>query len=157
MRKTGVLKSAQFDVLKNLLKEGDILFLEKIAMKLWNGGFDNNTSVTDNTNNISERESTLTMTAVAGDMQIQGSRVRALVHFPTARLSDCKIGQRTGRWFYEVLLLSDGLIQIGWASNSFRCDPVSGQGVGDHASSWAFDGMRAKKWNVSCEPYGTLL
>lgn len=25
---------------------------------------------------------------------------------------------------------------------------------GDHSHSWAFDGLRAKKWNVSCEPYG---
>lgn len=154
MRKSGTLKSAQYDVLKSLLKEGDILFLEKISMKLWNGRFTNSTNIHSAT---TELESKLTMTVVAGDMQIQGSRVRALVHFPTAKLSDCKIGRRSGRWFYEVLLLSDGLIQIGWASNFFRCDPVSGQGVGDHASSWAYDGMRTKKWNVSCEPYGTLI
>jgi hypothetical protein len=60
----------------------------------------------------------------------------------------------SGRWFYECTLLSDGLIQLGWANSMFRCDPVCGQGVGDHAHSWAWDGLRCKKWNVSCEPYG---
>ncbi|KAJ1422644.1 concanavalin A-like lectin/glucanase domain-containing protein, partial [Ochromonadaceae sp. CCMP2298] len=60
----------------------------------------------------------------------------------------------TGRWFYECTLLSDGLMQIGWANSLFRCDPVCGQGVGDHTHSWAYDGLRCKKWNVSCEPYG---
>ena len=60
----------------------------------------------------------------------------------------------TGRWFYEVTLLSDGLVQVGWANGLFRCDPVCGQGVGDHTHSWAFDGLRCKKWNVACESYG---
>lgn len=26
--------------------------------------------------------------------------------------------------------------------------------MGDHLHSWAFDGLRTKKWNVSCEGYG---
>jgi hypothetical protein len=60
----------------------------------------------------------------------------------------------TGRWFYEVSLISDGLMQIGWANALFRCDPICGQGVGDHMHSWAFDGLRSKKWNVSCDSYG---
>eukprot|EP01035_Chromulina_nebulosa_P018786 gene18786-24553_t len=58
------------------------------------------------------------------------------------------------RWYYECTLLTDGLIQIGWASSQFRCDPLCGQGVGDNYHSWAFDGLRSKKWNVSCESYG---
>ena len=36
----------------------------------------------------------------------------------------------SGRWYYECTLLSDGLMQIGWADSSFRCDPGCGQGVG---------------------------
>ena len=48
----------------------------------------------------------------------------------------------SGRWFYECCLLSDGLMQIGWADEHFRSDPVCGQGVGDHLHSWAFDGLR---------------
>lgn len=31
---------------------------------------------------------------------------------------------------------------------------MCGQGVGDHVNSWAFDGLRSKKWSVSCETYG---
>ena len=49
---------------------------------------------------------------------------------------------------------ADASLQIGWVDGQFRCDPVCGQGVGDHMHSWAFDGLRTKKWNVSCEGYG---
>jgi hypothetical protein len=31
---------------------------------------------------------------------------------------------------------------------------MRGQGVGDHVKSWAFDGLRKKKWNVTSEVYG---
>ena len=50
--------------------------------------------------------------------------------------------------------MSDGLMQIGWADKNFRCDPSCGQGVGDHLHSWAYDGLRMKKWCVSCDSYG---
>jgi hypothetical protein len=46
----------------------------------------------------------------------------------------------TGKWYYEVVLLSDGLMQIGWIDSAFESDAMQGQGVGDHANSWAFDG-----------------
>ncbi|KAJ1459293.1 concanavalin A-like lectin/glucanase domain-containing protein, partial [Pelagophyceae sp. CCMP2097] len=67
-----------------------------------------------------------------------------------------------GRWYYEVVLLTDGLMQVGWADSDFACEPVRGQGVGDHTSSWAWDGFRMKRqvqiakirWNISSAPYG---
>ena len=55
----------------------------------------------------------------------EGRRVRA------SRLA----ADGRGRWYYEVVLLTDGLMQIGWADSNFECDPVRGQGVGDHARS----------------------
>jgi len=70
-----------------------------------------------------------------------------LTHFPSVRLSGVALERMTGRWFYEVTLLSDGLMQLGWANSLFRCDPICGQGVGDHIHSWAYDGLRSKKWN----------
>lgn len=96
---------------------------------------------------------------LAGDAAIEPQRVRALSHFPSIGLTSVSLsvpgnGSQGGRWFYEALLLTDGLMQIGWASPSFRCDPVCGQGVGDHTSSWSFDGFRMKKWCVSSSPYG---
>jgi hypothetical protein len=96
----------------------------------------------------------VTVISLAGDVFIQGTKVKALTHFPTVKLVGMNPLQNVGRWYYEVTLLSDGLMQIGWATGLFRCDPVCGQGVGDHIQSWAYDGLRSKKWNVSCEAYG---
>ena len=53
-----------------------------------------------------------------------------------------------------MILLTDGLMQIGWADSLFRGDSVCGQGVGDHPHSWAIDGFRCKKWNNSSADYG---
>lgn len=58
---------------------------------------------------------------------MSGSRVRAVSHFPSVRLGSVKIARMTGRWFYECTLLSDGLMQVGWADGQYRCDPVCGQ------------------------------
>jgi hypothetical protein len=158
---SGAYKGAQLDVLRNLLKEGDVCFLEKISLRVWR---DAKISVTRGllakdvalANRIKEIDegNILCMIPIAGDVQIIGSKIRAIAHFPTVKLPNVALDKMTGRWFYECILLSDGLMQIGWASPLFRCDPSCGQGTGDHVSSWAFDGLRSKKWNVSCEPYG---
>ena len=76
------------------------------------------------------------LVVLGGDVHISdGTKVRANLHFSSVAavpaLSTSLITMK-GRWFYEVTLLSDGLMQIGWANPSFRCDPVNGIGVGDH-------------------------
>jgi hypothetical protein len=130
---------------------------------------------------------------------VDGWRVRALGAFPTVALSGCALAAGEGRWYYEAVLLTDGLMQIGWAaeqafpgpasplsaaavprtaarvgagaaaigaatgaavgaagggSGSFACDPLDGTGCGDHARSWAFDGLRQRRWSVASSPYG---
>ncbi|KAJ9463453.1 putative E3 ubiquitin-protein ligase HERC2 [Diplonema papillatum] len=49
---------------------------------------------------------------------------------------------RLGKWYYEATLLSDGLMQIGWVTDSYAPDLVRSKGVGDDSRSWAFDGCR---------------
>lgn len=47
--------------------------------------------------------------------------------------------------YFEVTLLSDGLMQIGWCTDKFSGgNDEAGEGVGDDENrfSWAFDGMR---------------
>ena len=116
----GVFKGAQLDVLKNLLKEGDVCFLEKISIRIWRqlrrSQLDRQTG----------KESTAAnqMVPVAGEVQVVDNRVRALTHFPTVKLPGVSIVRMTGRWFYECTLLTEGLMQIGWADSQFRCDPV---------------------------------
>ena len=143
-------KGVQLDVLKNLLKEGDIHFLEKISLRLWKqfrySKEDLGSSVIANVE-VDLVNSLVQLTALAGEVAISDTKVRALTHFPSVRLSGVALERMTGRWFYEVTLLSDGLMQVGWANSLFRCDPICGQGVGDHIHSWAFDGLRSKKWN----------
>jgi hypothetical protein len=166
-------KGVQIDVLKNLLKEGDSTFLEKISFRLWKQfNVDNSLPKTllfkSNTTNdmvvnsidyLHTYNATLLnklihITALGGEVVVSDTKVRALTHFPSIRLLGISLERMSGRWFYECTILSEGLMQIGWANAHFRCDPINGQGVGDHMHSWAFDGLRSKKWNVSCEPYG---
>ncbi|TPX45792.1 hypothetical protein SeLEV6574_g03655 [Synchytrium endobioticum] len=52
-----------------------------------------------------------------------------------------------GRHVYEVLLRTEGIIQIGWANENVVFDPEGGTGVGDDSNSYAFDGHRQKKWH----------
>ena len=143
-------KGVQLDVLKNLLKEGDIPFLEKISLRLWKQFRSVKSDVGIHSSGSFDPDlvnSLVQLTALAGEVAISETKVRALTHFPSVRLSGVALERMTGRWFYEVTLLSDGLMQLGWANSLFRCDPICGQGVGDHIHSWAYDGLRSKKWN----------
>lgn len=50
-----------------------------------------------------------------------------------------------GRYYFEVDLATDGLMQIGWCDDTFAPSAdadESGDGVGDCSASWAIDGLR---------------
>jgi Kip1 ubiquitination-promoting complex protein 1 len=57
-----------------------------------------------------------------------------------------------GKWMYEVTLGTAGIQQLGWAP--IDCPFTNEEGVGDSPDSYAYDGKRIKKWNVSCANYG---
>jgi hypothetical protein len=148
------LKPPQLELLKNLLKEGDIHMFEKIAVRLWPLARDSTNPPARATSNEGSSSEKRGPVAISGELQINDCKIRAVNHFPSVKILDVQLKRMTGRWFYECILMTDGLMQIGWADKSFRCDPSCGHGVGDHPHSWAFDGCRMKKWNVSCENYG---
>lgn len=50
-----------------------------------------------------------------------------------------------GKYYYEVRLMTSGLMQIGWCTIGTPFNANSG--VGDDESSYAYDGNRIKKWN----------
>ncbi|KAG7385311.1 hypothetical protein PHYPSEUDO_001613 [Phytophthora pseudosyringae] len=102
----------------------------------------------------SEANGKLMLEVVGGNVELRDLNVKALEHFPTVRLAQANICANSGLWFFEVVVLTDGLMQIGYVDGDFNADPLQGQGVGDHANSWAFDGFRCKKWNVSSYDYG---
>eukprot|EP00483_Globobulimina_turgida_P001569 UN01571 len=95
---------------------------------------------------------------IAGRFQLQkvhsGYKITAISNFPTARAN---FNILSGKYYYEMHLNSEGLMQIGFADNRFSINPDSatGQGVGDDRHSWAFDGYREKKWCNGSAAYGS--
>ncbi|DBA03258.1 TPA: hypothetical protein N0F65_011617 [Lagenidium giganteum] len=59
-----------------------------------------------------------------------------------------------GKWYYEVEVVSSGLIQIGWIDGYFQGSSDQGEGVGDHSHSWSYDGNRQRRWNSGSSSYG---
>lgn len=57
-----------------------------------------------------------------------------------------------GKWQYEVMLASKGVMQVGWATQ--RCRFSQEKGVGDTEDSYAYDGNRVRKWNLNTYVYG---
>nr|CCA19205.1 conserved hypothetical protein [Albugo laibachii Nc14] len=70
--------------------------------------------------------------------------VRGTSNFGTATASSHS--RIDGRWYYEVKLITAGVVQVGWAGESFHTNSDDGDGVGDHVRSWAYDGCRVLKW-----------
>ena len=87
----------------------------------------------------------------ASHLQIRGSKVRGKCLFGSAVVDQCRISLKGESdeevFYYEVSLLTDGLMQLGWADNQFASSEEGGDGVGDDGHSWGFDGLRNKKWH----------
>ncbi|XP_046843453.1 RING finger and SPRY domain-containing protein 1-like [Xenia sp. Carnegie-2017] len=58
--------------------------------------------------------------------------------------STCSV--TSGTWFYEVTLLTSGVMQIGWATKESKFLSHEGFGIGDDPYSIAFDGCRQLIW-----------
>ncbi|KAG1321671.1 hypothetical protein G6F62_010691 [Rhizopus arrhizus] len=52
----------------------------------------------------------------------------------------------SGAWYYEVLLLTDGVVHIGWATPACQFIPEQAYGVGDNLHGFAFDSYRGVLW-----------
>ena len=52
-----------------------------------------------------------------------------------------------GKVYFEVCLHTAGCMQIGWCDAAYRGNAENGDGVGDGAHSWAYDGWRQYKWH----------
>ena len=91
---------------------------------------------------------------MAGDMRLDesGTCVTSHSNFSSVRATACVF---EGKWMFEATLGSSGIMQLGWAT--FRCPFTHEHGVGDAQDSYAYDGHRVRKWNVSCHPYGGSL
>lgn len=60
----------------------------------------------------------------------------------------------TGKWMYEVMLWSKGVMQLGWCT--IKCKFSFEEGVGDTQDSYSYDGSRLRKWNIRTQKYGEV-
>ena len=58
----------------------------------------------------------------------------------------CTFHVNSGAWYYEVLILTDGVMQIGWATKQSKFLNHEGYGIGDDQYSIAYDGCRNLIW-----------
>ncbi|KAF2361868.1 SPRY domain [Trinorchestia longiramus] len=62
------------------------------------------------------------------------------------------VGVYGGKWQYEVVISSSGVMQVGWATRSSHFNAE--KGVGDTPDSYSYDGNRQRSWNTSSRKYG---
>lgn len=80
-----------------------------------------------------------------GTLVVEADRlgVSSQSNFSTIRSNTCVY---KGKWIYELLLGSKGVMQVGWCT--VKCKFTEEDGVGDTTYSFAFDGSRIQKWNM---------
>lgn len=61
----------------------------------------------------------------------------------------------SGKWYYEINLTTAGCMQFGWVDLAYEGSADQGQGVGDDAHSWAYDGWRKLKWHDLSTSWGS--
>ncbi|CAF3741359.1 unnamed protein product [Adineta steineri] len=58
----------------------------------------------------------------------------------------CTFNVNSDVWYYEVLIVTDGVMQIGWATKQSKFMNHEGYGIGDDQYSIAYDGCRNLVW-----------
>ncbi|XP_041349539.1 E3 ubiquitin-protein ligase RNF123-like [Gigantopelta aegis] len=86
-----------------------------------------------------------------GTLIVEPDRLGLSSHsnFSTMRANSCVF---KGKWIYELMLGSKGVMQLGWCT--LHCKFSQEEGVGDTPDSYAYDGSRLRKWNVKTQKYG---
>ncbi|XP_022904330.1 RING finger and SPRY domain-containing protein 1-like [Onthophagus taurus] len=65
----------------------------------------------------------------------------------------CTAQADNGVWYYEVTIITPGVMQIGWATKNSNFLNHEGYGIGDDLYSLAYDGCRRLIWyNAKSEP-----
>jgi hypothetical protein len=55
-----------------------------------------------------------------------------------------------GRWYYEVRILTNGSMRVGWATEAW----TGGEALGSDAEGWGFDGSQGRKYGAGASPTG---
>ena len=102
---------------------------------------------------------TNSLCTLSGEAILLDQKVQSKSDFCTVVLILDSLPAENQVLYYEVTLVSGGLAQIGWAclvgDLTFEPNDDFGDGVGDDAASYAFDGSRILKFHSGKEePYG---
>ncbi|OCT84368.1 RING finger and SPRY domain-containing protein 1 [Xenopus laevis] len=66
----------------------------------------------------------------------------------------CTFCVDSGVWYYEVTVITSGVMQIGWATKDSKFFNHEGYGIGDDEYSCAYDGCRQLIWyNAKSKPH----
>lgn len=86
----------------------------------------------------------LDISSAVGNLKVY--RDRLTVSNPSVLLGSIRasVSVKSGKWYYEVELATQGLFQIGWVTSRCHFRPFEGYGfgVGDDEYSWAVDFQR---------------
>jgi len=127
---------------------------QQLQLSRLEGSVDNVKDDEDRSRSVLLERTMVKFRVLSGKMDVHKLSLTALSNFPTAWCENLGLFPGSGCWYYEVTILSPGLMQIGWADKLYNGHSRRGRGVGDHSHSWAFDGLRCKKWNGNATTYG---
>ncbi|CAF4961953.1 unnamed protein product, partial [Rotaria sp. Silwood1] len=100
-------------------------------------------------NRIGPSTASLNSYSATGIVQCTRFDYTGISSFNTVRADVCVF---RGKWQYEVLLETRGVMQFGWCT--IKCHFSQEIGVGDTWTSFSYDGGRIRKWNVQNSKYG---
>jgi len=78
-------------------------------------------------------------------------KIESITNFSSIRTNNCIF---KGKWCYEVNLITNGLMQIGFCQ--LNTEFSRREGVGDDKTSFAYDGWRKVIWNKGSIDYGKI-
>uniref|UniRef100_A0A8C2MIS7 Ring finger and SPRY domain containing 1 n=1 Tax=Cricetulus griseus TaxID=10029 RepID=A0A8C2MIS7_CRIGR len=125
---------AQWSLDNLFLKEGRQLTYEKVDL--------NNIRAMLNSNDVSEY------------LKISPHGLEARCDASSFESVRCTFCVDTGVWYYEVTVVTSGVMQIGWATRDSKFLNHEGYGIGDDEYSCAYDGCRQLIWyNARSKPH----
>ncbi|XP_046359890.1 RING finger and SPRY domain-containing protein 1-like [Haliotis cracherodii] len=87
-------------------------------------------------------------------LKISASGVEARCDASSFESVRCTFQVDAGVWYYEVTIVTAGVMQIGWATKDSKFLNHEGYGIGDDEFSMAYDGCRQLIWyNADSEPH----
>ncbi|KAL6084839.1 hypothetical protein STEG23_011231, partial [Scotinomys teguina] len=125
---------AQWSLDNLFLKEGRQLTYEKVDLR--------NIRAMLNSNDVSEY------------LKISPHGLEARCDASSFESVRCTFCVDTGVWYYEVTVVTSGVMQIGWATRDSKFLNHEGYGIGDDEYSCAYDGCRQLIWyNARSKPH----